>query len=98
MPILKTNLILYCCFMNSHISFLKDYFKNLTKKGPFACSPRVCVGSLQVLWLPHTIQKGSLVTLKLSLGVNVWGCVSFVSVWPCDGLATCPGCNPPLAQ
>jgi len=41
---------------------------------------------------------------KLSLRVNVdaWmpGClfVSFVSVWPCDGLATCPGWTPPLAQ
>ena len=22
----------------------------------------------------------------------------FVSVWPCDGLATCPGCTPPLAR
>ena len=21
----------------------------------------------------------------------------FVSMWPCDGLATCPGCTPPLA-
>ena len=27
-----------------------------------------------------------------------WLFVSFVSVWPCDGLATCPGCTPPLAQ
>ena len=26
---------------------------------------------------------------KLSLGVRVW---LFVSMWPCDGLATCPGC------
>jgi len=23
----------------------------------FACSPRVCVGSLRVLWLPPTVQK-----------------------------------------
>jgi len=22
----------------------------------------------------------------------------FVSVWPCDGLVTCPGCTPPLAR
>jgi len=27
----------------------------------------------------------------------VWLCVSFVSVRPCDGLKTCPGCIPPLA-
>jgi len=26
---------------------------------------------------------------------RVWLFVSFVSVWPCDGLATCPGCTPP---
>ena len=32
---------------------------------------------------------------KLSLGVSVSVVfVSFVSVWPCDGLATCPGCTP----
>ena len=26
----------------------------------FVCSPRVCVGSLRVLWLPPTIQKHAL--------------------------------------
>ena len=26
---------------------------------------------------------------------RVWLCVS---VWPCDGLSTCPGCTLPLAQ
>ena len=29
---------------------------------------------------------------------RAWLFVSFVSVWPCDGLATCPGCTPPLAR
>jgi len=29
---------------------------------------------------------------------RVWLFVSFVSVWPYDGLATCPGCTPPLAR
>jgi len=29
---------------------------------------------------------------------RVWLFVSFVSVCPCDGLATCPGCTPPLAR
>ena len=29
---------------------------------------------------------------------RAWSFVSFVSVWPCDGLATCPGCTPPLAR
>ena len=58
----------------------------------FACSPRVCVGSLWVLsgfsgFLP--LSKNMHVRLigdsKLSLGVGVsmW---LFVSVWPCDGL------------
>ena len=27
---------------------------------------------------------------------RVWLFVSFVSVWQCDGLATCPGCTPPM--
>ena len=27
-----------------------------------------------------------------------WLFVSFVSVWRCDGRATCPGCTPPLAR
>ena len=27
----------------------------------------------------------------------MWLFVSFVSVWPCDGLATCPWCALPLA-
>ena len=29
---------------------------------------------------------------------RVWLFASFVSVWPCDGLATCSVCTPPLAQ
>ena len=29
---------------------------------------------------------------------SVHGCVLFVCVWPCDGLATCPGCTLPYAQ
>jgi len=33
---------------------------------------------------------------KLSL--RVWLFISFVSMWPCDGLATCPGWTPPLAR
>jgi len=37
----------------------------------FACSPRVCMGSLHVLWLPPTTQTDS----KLSLGVSVSVCV-----------------------
>ena len=28
---------------------------------------------------------------------HVWLFVSFVSMWPCDGRVTCPGCTPPLA-
>jgi len=51
--------------------------------GPFcvesACSPRVCVGSLQVLRLPP-VQKNMHVRLigvsKLSLGVSLHGCLS----------------------
>merc|ERR1712035_100792 len=35
---------------------------------------------------------------KLPVGVNVSEWLS-VSMWqPCDKLATCPGCTPPLAQ
>ena len=69
----------------------------------FACSPRVCVGSLRVLRLPPP-SKNMHVRLtgdsKLSLCNNhthslcVW---LFVSVWPCDGLATCPRCTLSLA-
>ena len=29
---------------------------------------------------------------------RVWLFVLFVSVWPRDGLPTCPGCTPPLAR
>ncbi|MED6259812.1 hypothetical protein ATANTOWER_032779 [Ataeniobius toweri] len=37
---------------------------------------------------------------KLHLGVNecVHGCLSCMSLCPCDGLATCPGCTAPLAH
>ncbi|MEQ2244082.1 hypothetical protein ILYODFUR_013487 [Ilyodon furcidens] len=31
---------------------------------------------------------------KLPLDVNEWLFVLYVSVLPCDGLATCPGCTP----
>ncbi|MED6254178.1 hypothetical protein ATANTOWER_018742 [Ataeniobius toweri] len=33
---------------------------------------------------------------QLPLGVH--GCLSCVSELPCDGMATCPGCTPPLAH
>ena len=45
----------------------------------FACSPRVCVGSLRVVRLPPTVQKHMHVRPKQT---------SFVSVWPCDRLVT----------
>ena len=35
--------------------------------------------------------------LSLRVRVSVLDCLS-VSVWLCDGLATCPGCPLPLAQ
>jgi len=61
----------------------------------FECSPRVCAGSLQVLRLPPTVQKQVLNWWLLNCPLEwVWVCVwLFVSVWPCDGLATCPGCT-----
>jgi len=60
----------------------------------FACSPRVCVGSL--LPLSKNMHVRLIGDSKLSLGVSVCGCLS--RLWPCDGLATCPGCTPPLAR
>ncbi|MED6271618.1 hypothetical protein CHARACLAT_022105 [Characodon lateralis] len=33
---------------------------------------------------------------QLPLGVH--GCLSCVSELPCNGMATCPGCTPPLAH
>ena len=56
----------------------------------FACSPRVCVGSLWVLHHPKTCVLGWLVTLKLSLGVSVCGCLSLcgpvMDWWPVQGV------------
>ena len=57
------------------------------------CSPHVCVVSLRV---PKNMRVRLIGVSKLSLRVSMseyecaWLCVSFVSVWPCDGLATCP--------
>jgi len=46
----------------------------------FACSPRVCVGSLRVFWLPPSPKNMHvrLIDSKLSLGVSVSvdGCLS----------------------
>ncbi|MEQ2223175.1 hypothetical protein ILYODFUR_034115 [Ilyodon furcidens] len=59
----------------------------------FACSPRACVGSLWVLWLPPTVQNMTIRLIglsKLPLGV------SLSCVLSRDGLATCPGCTSPL--
>ena len=47
----------------------------------FACSPHVCVASVR----PVTRSE-------CACG---WLCVLFVSVWPCDGLATCVPCLSP---
>jgi len=77
--------------------------------GLSVCSPRVCMGSLQVLQLPPTTQKHAcqvgmshwwlyIVPRSESEYERGWLCVSFVSLWPCDGLATCPGCTLPMAQ
>ena len=58
-----------------------------SKRGPFcASSPCVCKGFLQDLQVPPTIQKVRLIG------------DSKLSVWPCDGLVTCPGCILPLTQ
>jgi len=75
-----------------------------TPAGAFLCG--LCMFSLCMHGLspgtsfhcPKICMLGSLVTLKLSLGVSVSvhvSFVSFVSVWPCDGLVTCPGCTLP---
>ena len=68
----------------------------------FACSPRVFVGSLWVLRLPPTLQRHAcgdrlIGSTKVALGVSVCEWLS-VCVLPCDELATCPGCTPPLAR
>ncbi|MED6248679.1 hypothetical protein ATANTOWER_003484 [Ataeniobius toweri] len=66
----------------------------------FACIPHACVGSLRVLQIPSTVQKHDWLIgqSKLPLCKSVW-CLSCVSLClPCDGLVTCPGGTPPLAQ
>ncbi|MEQ2178144.1 hypothetical protein GOODEAATRI_010952 [Goodea atripinnis] len=66
-----------------------------------ACSPCACVGSHRVPRLPPTA-KNMTVRLtglsKLPLGVSAWLFVLYVSVLPCNGLATSPGCTLPLAR
>ncbi|XP_035993510.1 uncharacterized protein LOC118563239 [Fundulus heteroclitus] len=62
-----------------------------------ACSPSARMDSLQELWIPPMVQKQDFQVhwyLKLLLVVNV--AVPFYL--PCDGMATCPGCTPPLTQ
>ena len=69
--------------------------------GVFSCSPRVCMA---FLWLPPrapthalwgSVDWGSKWTFAVDVCVCVW---LFVSVCrPCDTLATCSGCTPPLA-
>ena len=44
------------------------------------------------MWSLHVLP----VYARVSLQVRGWWCVSFLSMWPGDGLATCPGCT--LAQ
>ena len=65
---------------------------------PFMCG--LCMFSPCMCGFSPGLSKSIHVRLidvsKLSpRSVCVW---LFVSVWPCDGLATCPGCTPPLAQ
>ncbi|XP_075308222.1 serine/threonine-protein kinase OSR1b isoform X2 [Odontesthes bonariensis] len=77
---------LHCCVVVSTVASQQQGSRFNTQLGPFcvefACSPRVCVGSLRVLRLPPTVQKIMHVRLigisKLSVGVSVsvHGCLS----------------------
>ena len=87
--------------MVSTVASQREGFRFDPHLGPFcvefAC---VCVGSLRVLRLPPTVQKhvrliGDSKIVLRSECERAW---LFVSVWPCDGLATCPGCTLPLTR
>jgi len=69
----------------------------------FSCSPHVCMGFFQV-WLPPTVQKCILYAcyfnwcLLIDPGSECETACLFVSMWPCDGGVTYPGCVLPFAK
>ncbi|MEQ2275292.1 hypothetical protein XENORESO_001446 [Xenotaenia resolanae] len=59
----------------------------------FACSPCACKGSLQKLLINLTVKKQICMPYAVRCEcVHAWLFVLCVSVLPCDGLETCPGC------
>lgn len=58
------------------------------------------LGSLCVFFQQsRNMQIKSVGYSNLPIGVNVCALISGLSLcWPCDGVATCPGCNSPLSQ
>ncbi|MEQ2244062.1 hypothetical protein ILYODFUR_013305 [Ilyodon furcidens] len=89
-----------------------DSTVDLQKEGPgFKSRPGVflhgvCMFSLCMRGFSLGTPASSTVSLKhncsvhwsLHIALRVHGCLSCVSVLPCDGLWTCPQCPPPLTQ
>ncbi|MEQ2182585.1 hypothetical protein GOODEAATRI_023852 [Goodea atripinnis] len=85
----------YPCFLETTRSWVQSFCMK------FACSPHACVvflGTPAYSNSPQTVRFTGLSEFTSDMSVCIHGCLSFVSVLPSDGLASCPGCTTTFTQ